>query len=59
MKLYSSVFATVKPNDKSDEEWEFEHKQVCGFIRQSIEDNVQPHLYSNHARTLWKKLKEL
>ena len=36
MKLYLPVFATAKPDDKSHEEWEFEHKQVRGFIPQFV-----------------------
>lgn len=31
------VFATKKPKSKSDKEWEFEHQQVCGFIRKFAE----------------------
>ena len=33
MKLHLLVFATTKPNGKTDEEWAFEHEQVCGFIQ--------------------------
>ena len=39
-KLHLPVFvvlATEKPKDKTDEEWKFEHQQVCGgFIRQYV-----------------------
>ncbi|KAG6387429.1 hypothetical protein SASPL_152616 [Salvia splendens] len=38
--LHLPVFATKKPESKSDEEWEFEHHQVCVFIRQFVEENV-------------------
>lgn len=60
MKLHLPVFATQKPENKSDEEWAFEHEQVCGFIRQFVEDNVYNHICSEtHARTLWNKLEDL
>ena len=60
MKLHLLVFVTTKPDDKTDEEWTFEHKQVCGFIRQFVEDNVYNHICNEtHAWTLWNKLKEL
>ncbi|KAJ0042674.1 hypothetical protein Pint_18583 [Pistacia integerrima] len=49
-----------KPDSTSDEEWEFEHKQVCGYIRQWVEDNVLNHIANEtHARTLWNKLETL
>ena len=32
--LHLVVFATQKPESKTEEEWEFEHHQVCGFIQQ-------------------------
>ncbi|KAJ0013304.1 hypothetical protein Pint_20997 [Pistacia integerrima] len=38
------LFASEKPDSKSDEEWEFEHKQVCGYIRKKVEDNVVNHI---------------
>ena len=31
--LHLPVFASQKPESKSDEEWAFEHQQVCSFIR--------------------------
>lgn len=58
--LHLPVFATKKPDSKSDEEWEFEHQQVCGFIRQCVEDNVYNHIANEtHARALWKKIESL
>ncbi|KAK8564203.1 hypothetical protein V6N12_036332 [Hibiscus sabdariffa] len=58
--LHLPVFATQKPDSKSEEEWEFEHQQVCGFIRQFVEENVYNHIdQETHARTLWEKLKSL
>ena len=59
-KLHLPVFSVDKPNDKSDEEWAFEHEQVCRFIRQFVEDNVYNYICKeSHARTLWQKVKEL
>ena len=56
MKLYLQVFATVK----SDDECEFEHKQVCGFICQFIEHNMYDHICTvSYAQALWQKLEEL
>ncbi|KAK8997629.1 hypothetical protein V6N11_012178 [Hibiscus sabdariffa] len=55
--LHLLVFATQKLDSKSDEEWEFEHQQVCGFIRQFVEENVYNHIdQETHAHTLWEKL---
>ncbi|CAO2816166.1 unnamed protein product [Amaranthus hypochondriacus] len=54
------VFTTLKPDDKSKEEWEFEHEQVCGFIRQWVDDNVLNHINEEvNTRTLWQKLESL
>ncbi|KAK8537987.1 hypothetical protein V6N12_044126 [Hibiscus sabdariffa] len=58
--LHILVFTTQKLDSKSDEEWEFEHQQVCGFIRQFVEENVYNHIdQETHARTLWEKLESL
>ena len=43
-KLHLLVFLSQKPKSKNDEEWDFEHQQVCGFIRQWVEDNVLNHI---------------
>ncbi|XP_074580577.1 retrovirus-related Pol polyprotein from transposon TNT 1-94 [Curcuma longa] len=57
---YMPVFSTEKPEDKTEEQWTIFHRQVCGFIRQWVEDNVLNHVSGiNHARTLWSKLEEL
>ena len=59
-KLHLPVFSTKKPEDKTEQDCEFEHEQVCGFIRQFVDDNVYNHISSEtHARTLWNKLEEL
>ena len=49
-----------KPESKTEEEWEFEHQQVCGFIRQWVEDNVYNHIANeSNAKDLWQKLESL
>lgn len=54
------VFGEERPNDKSEAEWKITHLQVCGFIRQWVDDNVLNHVIEEtHARTLWNKLGEL
>ncbi|KAJ0090897.1 hypothetical protein Patl1_13561 [Pistacia atlantica] len=54
------MFALEKPDSKSDEEWEFKHEQVCGYIRQWVEENVVNHIANEtYARTLWYKLETL
>ena len=58
--LHLPVFASDKPESKSDEEWDFEHQQVCGFIRQFVDDNVYNFIVGEtHARSLWEKLESL
>ncbi|GMI65558.1 hypothetical protein HRI_000225100 [Hibiscus trionum] len=58
--FYLSVLATQKLDSKSDEEWEFEHQQVWGFIRQFVEENFYNHIdQETRARTLWEKLESL
>jgi hypothetical protein len=59
-KLHLPVFSSTKPDSMSEEEWEFEHLQVCGFIRQYVEDNVYNHIANEtHAKTLWEKIESL
>ena len=58
--FYKPVFTTVKPDNKTDEEWNFLHRQVCVFIRQWIDDNVLNHISGEtHARILWENLESL
>ena len=55
--IYKLVFTTVKSDTKIDEEWNLLHRQVCGFIRQWVDDNVLNHISGEtHARTLWEHL---
>ena len=50
------LFSDEKPESKADEQWQFEHEQVCGFIRQWVDDNVLNHINDDvHARSLWQK----
>nr|GEZ93347.1 retrovirus-related Pol polyprotein from transposon TNT 1-94 [Tanacetum cinerariifolium] len=57
---YLPVFTTEKPENKTDAEWTILHRQVCGYIRQWVDDNVLNHICDEtHARTLWNKLEQL
>nr|KYP73286.1 Retrovirus-related Pol polyprotein from transposon TNT 1-94 [Cajanus cajan] len=59
-KMYFPVFTSQKPDSMSEEDWNFEHQQMCGFIRKIIEDNVYNHIANEtHVRTLWEKIKSL
>ena len=56
--FHQPVFATEKPIDKTDEEWNLLHRQVCGYIRQWVDDNVLNHIVGEtHARALGLSLK--
>ncbi|CAH9075454.1 unnamed protein product [Cuscuta epithymum] len=57
---YLPVFTTDKPESKTDAEWNILHRQVCGYIRQWVDDNVLNHISGEtHARSLWNKLEQL
>ncbi|GJR03812.1 putative RNA-directed DNA polymerase [Tanacetum coccineum] len=56
---YLPVFTTKKPENKTDAEWTILHRQVCGYIRQWVDDNVEHICEETHARTLWNKLEQL
>lgn len=59
-QLHLPVFASEKLDHKSDEEWTFLHRQVCGFIRQWVDDNVLNHIVGEtHERIVWNKLEQL
>jgi len=59
-QFHLSVFALDKPENKSDEELTLMHRQVCGYIRQWVDDDVLNHIDGEtHAHTLWQKLEEL
>ena len=58
--LHLPVFASQKLESKNDDDWNFENEQVCGFIRQFVDDNVYNHISNeSHAKTLWNKLESL
>ena len=54
-KILQTSIYTVKPDNKTDEEWNLLHRQVCVFIRQWIDDNVLNYIsrktHSNSTRT--------
>ncbi|KAG6407327.1 hypothetical protein SASPL_130316 [Salvia splendens] len=58
--LHQLVFASEKPQTKNDEDWAFEHEQVCGYIRIWVDDNVR-NLVENekNAKTLWNTIEKL
>ncbi|GKC90017.1 hypothetical protein Tco_1150666 [Tanacetum coccineum] len=57
---YLPVFTTEKPENKTDAEWTILHRQVCGYIRQWVDDNVLNHICEEtHAHTLWNKFEQL
>ncbi|GKD25538.1 putative RNA-directed DNA polymerase [Tanacetum coccineum] len=57
---YLLVLITEKPENKTDAEWTILHRQVCGYIRQWVDDYVLNHICEEtHARTLWNKLEQL
>ncbi|RDY05718.1 hypothetical protein CR513_10416, partial [Mucuna pruriens] len=52
-KMHLPVFTAQKLESMSNEEWDFEHQQVC-------DDNVYNHITSEiHAMTLWDKIESL
>nr|KYP33204.1 Retrovirus-related Pol polyprotein from transposon TNT 1-94 [Cajanus cajan] len=59
-KMHLPAFTTQSSDFMSEEDWDFEHQQVCDFIRQFVEDNVYNHIANEtHARTLWEKIESL
>ena len=57
---YLLVFASEKIENKTDAKWNLLHRQVCGYIRQWVDDNVLNHVSEEkHARSLWNKLEQL
>ena len=41
---YLPVFASEKPKNKINIEWNLLHHQVCGYIRQWVDDNDLNHV---------------
>ncbi|CAA7059133.1 unnamed protein product [Microthlaspi erraticum] len=59
-EFHIPVFQEKKPEKKTDEEWILMHRQVCGLIRQWVDDNVLHHIENEvNARSLWLKLEQL
>ena len=59
-KMHLLVFSAHKPENVTDENWELDHQQVCGYKRKWVEDNVRNHIVNEtHARILWKKLETI
>ena len=57
---YLPVLASEKQENKTDAEWNSLHRQVCGYIRQWVDDNVLNHVSEEkHARSLWNKLEQV
>ena len=58
--MHLPVFATEKLEFKSNEKCDFKYQQVCGYIKQWVEDNVLNHIANKtNAKTLWNKLEQL
>jgi len=58
--FYKPVFSDEKPSNISDEEWNLLHRQVCGYIRMWIDDNMLNHIIGEtDARALWITLEQL
>ena len=54
---YLLVFASKKPENKTDAEWNVLHRQACGYIRQWVDDNILNHVSEEkQERNLWNKL---
>ncbi|GJW74762.1 putative RNA-directed DNA polymerase [Tanacetum coccineum] len=55
---YLPVFSTEKPKNKTDAEWTILHRQVCGYIRQWVDDYVLNHIcmgikFEDEIQGLW------
>ena len=58
--FHPPVVDEAKPNDKTDDQWNAFHRQVCGYIRQWVDDNVYNHIGDKtNAGKLWKMLEDL
>ncbi|RDY10902.1 hypothetical protein CR513_04501, partial [Mucuna pruriens] len=59
-KMHLPIFVYQKLESMSDEEWDFKHQQVCGFIWLFVDGNVYNHIASEiHVMTLWEKIESL
>ena len=51
---------TMKPKDKSDEDWAIMHRKTVGYIRQWVDHSVYHHIaQETKADVLWKKLESM
>nr|GEZ27716.1 hypothetical protein [Tanacetum cinerariifolium] len=49
-----------KLENKTDKDWTLLHQQVCGYIRQWMDDNILNHVVGEvHAHTVWTKFEQL
>lgn len=56
---YLSVLATEKLNNNFDEEWTLLHRQVCGYIKQWVDNNILNHVTGKkRARALQSKIED-
>jgi len=54
------IFGNEKPSNISDEGWNLLHRQVCGYIRMWVDDNMLNHIIGEiDAHALWIKLEQL
>ncbi|VVA98897.1 unnamed protein product [Arabis nemorensis] len=59
-ELYVPVFEEKKPEDKTEDQWKLLHRQMCGLMRQWVDDNVRNPIENEiDARSLWLKLEQL
>lgn len=57
---YLPMFEKQKPDNKTEAQWKLLHRQVCGYIRQWVDDNVLNHISGKKdASSLWNKVEEL
>ncbi|KAH0695864.1 hypothetical protein KY289_013346 [Solanum tuberosum] len=52
-KMHLPIFTAHKLETVTNENWDFEHQQVCGYIRQWVEDDALNHFVNEtHVKTL-------
>jgi len=59
-KFHKPIFGDEKPSNISDQEWNLLYRQVYGYIRMWVDDNVLNHIIGEtNARALWSRLEQL
>jgi len=59
-KYHEPVFVAAKPTGKIDDVWTLLHRNVCGYIRQWVDDNVINHISGEkNAKSLWDKIEQM